>query len=118
MEVVEIEKMSETTGRMVYRFPVLREYLNPTMTLHGGLSAGFYDTATSWLLDVIRKPGFWFHFGVSRSMNITFLRPAAEGEMLKMEAEVGPRWIRFARLVLRLFRLYTPASDCVCSKQR
>ena len=58
------------------------------MTLHGGLSAGIYDVATSWLLDVIRKPGFWLNFGTSRSMSVTFVRPAMEGEMLRMETEV------------------------------
>lgn len=94
VEIVEVERTSDTTGRIVYRFPVQREYLNPTMTLHGGLSGGFFDTATTWVLDVIRKPGFWMNFGTSRSLNITFLRPAVEGEMLRMETEVRRLYVR------------------------
>ena len=58
VEVVEVERNSETTARIVYRFPVQWEYLNPTMTLHGGFSAGLFDMATTWTLDVIQKPGF------------------------------------------------------------
>ena len=89
VEVLSAERLSETTGRMMFRFPVQREYLNPARTLHGGLSASFFDTATTWVLDIIRKPGFWMNFGTSRSLNLTFLRPAMEGEMLIMETEVG-----------------------------
>lgn len=84
-----MEKLSDTTARAVYRFPVLREYLNPAMNLHGGMSAGFFDTATTWTLTPIRKPGFWMQFGTTRSLNVTFLRPAAEGEMLRLECEVS-----------------------------
>ena len=88
LEIVEVVKTSETTARMVARFPVLRQYLNPTRTLHGGLSAAFYDTLTTWALESIRKPGFWMNFGISRSLSVNFLRPAAEGEMVRMETEV------------------------------
>lgn len=89
VEVVSVERTSETTGRVVYRFPVLREYLNPAMTLHGGLSCGVLDTGTTWVLDLIRKPGFWMRFGTSRSLNITFIRPAMEGEVLLMDCEAS-----------------------------
>lgn len=88
-EVVEAQKTSETTSRIVFRFPVQREFLNPGMTLHGGLSAGIYDAATTALLELIRKPGFWMRFGMSRSLNVTFIRPAVEGEMLLMDCEVS-----------------------------
>ena len=88
VEIVEVEKLSDTTGRSVCRFPVQHEYLNPAMGLHGGMSAAIFDTGTTWVLDVIRKPGFWEHFGTTRTLNLTFLRPAAEGEMLRLESEV------------------------------
>jgi len=97
VEVVSVERTSETTGRIVYRFPVQREYLNPGMTLHGGMSAGMFDTATTWVLDVIRKPGFWMSFGTSRSLNVTFIRPAVEGEMLSMDCEVSFRPARWPK---------------------
>ena len=90
VEIVEAEKMSDTTARIVYRFPVLHTYLNPTMALHGGQQAAAFDIGTTWLLALIRKPpNFWMRFGTSRSLNVTYVRPAPEGEILLMETEVG-----------------------------
>ena len=103
VEIVEAEKLSDTTARIVYRFPVQHEYLNPNGGLHGGMSAGLYDTATTWLLHAIRKPGFWMRYGTTRSLNMTYMRPAMEGEMLRMETEVN--------LGLCL-RWYEPFIDC------
>lgn len=81
--------MSDTTARIVYRLPVGHSYLNPAKGLHGGQQAAIFDTFTSWLLALIRKPGFWTRLGTSRSLTVTYLRPAMEGEMLLLEAEVG-----------------------------
>jgi hypothetical protein len=39
VEVLEAERTSKTTSRIVYRFPVLKEYLNPTRGFHGGAIA-------------------------------------------------------------------------------
>ena len=91
VEIVEAEKTSETTARVLYRFPVQRAYLNPAMTLHGGQMAAIYDIATSWLLALIRKPGFWQQFGISSSLSVKYMRPAMEGEVLLLETEVSFR---------------------------
>lgn len=56
VKVVEAEKLSDTTARIVYSIPVMKEYLNPSMTLHGGQQAAFYDIGTSWLLYLVRRP--------------------------------------------------------------
>ena len=93
VEILEAEQTSETTARVVYRFPVLWQYLNPAGGLHGGQSAAMFDTATSWLVSLVRKPGFWMTMGTSRSLNVTFLRPAAEGEMLLMEGALAGRYV-------------------------
>lgn len=50
VEVVDAEKTSDSTARVVYRFPVQREYLNPRMTIHGGLTGGLFDTGELILL--------------------------------------------------------------------
>lgn len=55
VKVVDAEKTSQSTARITYRFPVLHEYLNPSMTLHGGQQAAFYDIGTSWLLYLVRR---------------------------------------------------------------
>ena len=58
------------------------------MTLHGGQQAAMYDIATTWVLLLIAKPGLWTNGGLSRSLSVNFLRPAKEGEWLRMECEV------------------------------
>lgn len=52
MEIVEAEQNSPSTSRIVYRFPVVPEYLNPAGGIHGGAVATIFDITTSWLLFV------------------------------------------------------------------
>ena len=113
VEIVEAQRTSKSTSRIAYRFPVLHLYLNPTGTLHGGAIATIFDVATSWLLYLICEPGFWTSMGTTRTLNCTYLRPAMEDEMLRLECEV--------RCLLLLFRgppLLTPTMQIVhCGKR-
>ncbi|KAF2173101.1 hypothetical protein M409DRAFT_17049 [Zasmidium cellare ATCC 36951] len=89
LEVVSAEQTSPTTGKLVYRFPVQAAYLNPTGSLHGGAIATIFDIGTSWLLFLIARDGFWSPtFGTTRTLNCTYLRPAMEGEWLRLECEI------------------------------
>lgn len=56
LRVTDAARTSPTAARITYAFPVLREYLNPSMGLHGGQQAAFFDICTSWLLYLVRKP--------------------------------------------------------------
>ena len=82
------EKLSDTKARLILRFPVGRSYLNPSKALQGGQQAAMFDIATTWLLTVLRKPGFWERMGTTRTLTVTCIRPALEGEMLRLEAKV------------------------------
>lgn len=82
-------KTSNTTARVTYRFAVQRTYLNPGGTLQGGMAASMFDNGTSIMLQMIRRRDFWWYFGTTRTLNVTYLRPAAEGEVLLMECEVS-----------------------------
>ncbi|POS74689.1 hypothetical protein DHEL01_v206925 [Diaporthe helianthi] len=48
----------------------------------------------SWSMDdpnhpkVVFKPGFWFWLGVSRTLNVTYLKPIPLGEEILVEAEI------------------------------
>lgn len=88
-EVVEAVKTSNTTARVTYRFPVERNHLNPAGTLQGGMAAAMFDVGTSIMLHLIRRKDFWWYLGTTRTLNVTYLRPAAEGEVLLMECEVS-----------------------------
>ena len=85
---MEAKKLTENTARAVYRFPVKQEYLNPAGGLHGGAAATFHDIGTSVLLNLVSRPGFWSTTGTTRTLNMTYLRPAMKGEVLLLECEV------------------------------
>ena len=64
---------------------------NPMGNMHGGAVALLVDMATSIAMAIISEPGWWVFSGVSRTLNVTFLRPAREGETLLLECEVSCR---------------------------
>ena len=88
VQIIGAERTADNGASLTFRFPVLREHLNPGLTLHGGQQAVFYDICTSWVLYLVRRPGFWPNAGTSRSLTVTYLRPAVEGDVLILECEV------------------------------
>jgi acyl-coenzyme A thioesterase 13 len=101
VEMTAAFKHSPTHTQVTFRFPVQREYLNPGGTLHGAAQSLFFDVCTTWLLGPIaRKPDYWCSFGTSRSLNVVYLRPAREGDVLTLECEVS-----FGVFISCLFRL-------------
>lgn len=94
---------SPTTCKTLFRFPVTRHYCNTSGNLHGGAQATIFDLLTSVSLMPVAKPGFWMNGGVSRTLNVTYLRPAPEGEVLECECEVVGvgKGLAFIRAVFR-----------------
>lgn len=90
VEVVDAQRLSDTTARASYRFPVEEEYANQMGSLHGGAQAAFFDICTSFLLLLIAQPGFWAAGGTSRTLNVTYLRPAQVGKLVRLDCEVRP----------------------------
>lgn len=79
---------AEPAGQMLWRFPVLKEYLQGLATMHGGAHASAHDTCTAWTLLTVRKPDFWPQLGTSRVLNMAYYRAAKEGEILLLETKV------------------------------
>lgn len=60
---------------------------NPTArTIHGGAIAMMFDNLTSLTMGLVRQP--WEHTGVTRNLNVTYHRPAVEGEAVVLWSEV------------------------------
>ena len=56
--------------------------------LHGGAVALIFDICTSTAITAISRDGFWDTGHVSRNLNCTYLRPAAEGTKVYVISEV------------------------------
>ena len=56
--------------------------------MHGAAQALIYDNFTTLALAAISKPGFWMVGGVSRVLDVKYLRPAEGGEKVTVEVEV------------------------------
>lgn len=118
MEIVEAEQNSPSTSRIVYRFPVVPEYLNPAGGIHGGAVATIFDITTSWLLFLIGRPGFWERTGTTRTLNCSYLRPAAGGQIIRLEAEVVHAGRRLAFLKGIMMRESDGAKIAACEHHK
>lgn len=71
-----------------FSYKVPESACNTTGNLHGGAVATIFDYTTSFAIYPIMRDGFWDEGHVSRTLNVTYLRPAPEGEELLIENEV------------------------------
>lgn len=74
-------------AKTVFTIVVDGKLCNMAGSLHGGAVALIFDVCTSTAISAVKKPGFWEHH-VSRNLNVTFLRPVAEGQKIWVESEV------------------------------
>lgn len=74
--------------RVVFSYTVQPDHCNRMNSLHGGCAASLFDWCTTLPLALICKPGFWMYMGVSRTLNVTYMRPAKSGEEVLIETEI------------------------------
>lgn len=73
---------------ITFSYTVQPDHCNRLQNLHGGCAATVFDYCTTLPLCLVNKPGFWQFMGVSRTLNVTYLRPAPVGEELLVECEI------------------------------
>jgi uncharacterized protein (TIGR00369 family) len=88
VKLTQFTRRSPTTSAAIFTFKVDRFYCNFSGNLHGGAQATIYDVLTSIALQAIGTRDFWLNAGVSRSLNVTYLRPAPEGILVECDVEV------------------------------
>lgn len=74
--------------KIVFSYTVQENNANQRGSMHGGCTASLFDFATSLPLCLISKPGFWSYLGVSRTLNVTYLRPIPVGEKILIACEL------------------------------
>jgi acyl-coenzyme A thioesterase 13 len=75
-------------AKTVFSFVIPNSLCNMVGTLHGGAVALIFDICTTTAIMAGAKEGFWDTGHVSRTLNCTYLRPAAEGQKVWVESEV------------------------------
>jgi acyl-coenzyme A thioesterase 13 len=80
-----LEAVSADPGRIVMRLEVGSALLNYGKTLHGGAAATLIDVVGSIAIVGADRHG---RFGVSTDLNVTWIAPAALGEIVLIEATV------------------------------
>jgi acyl-coenzyme A thioesterase PaaI-like protein len=91
-------------GKLVWRFPVQKEYLNFMKQYAGGAQAVVHDVCTAWTLLTVSQPG-WGSLGMSRTLNMSYLKTASAGDVLLLKCEVrehcSVNWLRVRRERIR-----------------
>ena len=75
--------------------------------LHGGCASTLIDVLTSSILVGVGRPDLWALAGVSRSLNITFLRPVPVGTEARITCELVHAGRRLALLRAEIQRTDT-----------
>ncbi|CAG8971120.1 hypothetical protein HYALB_00008597 [Hymenoscyphus albidus] len=109
-----LEASAQPVGRSVFRFTVKPEHCNGLNNLHGGCTATIFDWLTTSALGPIARPGYWLYAGVSRTLNVTYLRPVPVGTTVIIDSTVVHAGKRLCTLASTMKRESDGALLAIC----
>ncbi|KAG8531703.1 uncharacterized protein KY384_003335 [Bacidia gigantensis] len=84
---------------MTFTLPITHSLCQSLGQLHGGATATIFDICMSIALCLIQGPGFWENnWGVSRTLNVTYLGAVKQGCTVQVECEIVGYGRRMAHL--------------------
>ncbi|PKS08965.1 hypothetical protein jhhlp_003578 [Lomentospora prolificans] len=86
--ITYIGSTTEPVISSTFLFTVKPEHCNGALNLHGGCAASLFDHLTTMPLCFIKEPPTWKLLGVSRTLNVTYLRPVPIGTITKVVCEI------------------------------
>lgn len=69
----------------VFHLEILPAFCNPMGNMHGGAVALLADMATTMATAPVSQPGWWEFGGVSRTLQVTYLKPIVKGTVAEVE---------------------------------
>lgn len=88
LAIVSHDASDRAHPRVTFRLTVQPQHCNNLMNMHGGCTATVFDFCTSIPTTLVARLGFWLFLGVSRTLNVTYLRPIPCGETVLIDCEV------------------------------
>ncbi|KAF2854304.1 thioesterase family protein-like protein [Plenodomus tracheiphilus IPT5] len=80
---------AELDGSVVYDLYIAPNFSNLNNVMHGGAAGVIFDMSTTTALCPIARPGFWeFMGGVTRSLNISYLKAVPIGTHVRLNSRV------------------------------
>ncbi|PIB01893.1 hypothetical protein CB0940_01193 [Cercospora beticola] len=111
-----------TSATAVFECKIPTTYSNqpkdsPKKTIHGGAVTTFFDMTTSLAIIGCNFPA-WHSTGASRKLEVTYLKPPVEGELVLFECEVIQIGKRLAELRGIMRREEDGAVLAICNHQK
>ncbi|KAH8691348.1 putative thioesterase family protein [Talaromyces proteolyticus] len=116
---VRLESASKgPPARVTYRLTVTPQMRNSMDSLHGGCAATIIDNLSTTILMAVSKPGMFQYGGVSRNLNVTYLRPLPLNTDMRLICEVVQMGRRLALLKAEIRRVDDDALCVVADHQK
>lgn len=105
-------------AKVSYRLVVSPAMANRFGNLHGGCAATLVDNLSTTILVAVSKPGIFQYGGVSRTLNVTYLRPVLLGQEIRVICEAVQVGRRLALLRAEIRRADNDELCCVADHQK
>ncbi|RDW90800.1 PaaI family thioesterase [Aspergillus mulundensis] len=99
---------------IAFELTIAPKHCNFLGNLHGGCAATLFDVLSSMILLGVSKPGFFELGGVSRHLNVTYLRPVPVGTRVRLVSKVVSMGKRLALMRSEILRVHEDGREEVC----